>query len=796
MNDRIHIAIRGAVQGVGFRPFVYKLANELNLTGYVLNNSSGVFIEAEGDDLFLRNFLSRIETDKPKLSVITSLEYSFLDPVGYSKFEIKKSEEVDDVSTMILPDIAVCDDCLKEMLNPNDRRYLYSFINCTNCGPRFSIIESLPYDRPNTSMKIFKICDKCREEYENPSDRRFHAQPTACPECGPQLFLWDEKGNIISEKQSVLKQTVELFRHGKIIALKGLGGFQLIVDATNDDAVRELRKRKHREEKPFALMFPSIKSIIEVCEVSELEERVLSSIESPIVLLKKVSRMQHPVTSISEFVAPNNPYLGAMLPYTPLHHLLMKELNLPLVATSANLSEEPICIDELEALERLGGIADYYLVHNRPIVRHVDDSIVRVIMNRELVMRRARGYAPLPVMVSEKYSSLKEKTILAVGAHLKNTVALKKGNNIFISQHIGDLSTEESSNTFKKVIAGFKLLYNTEPDEIISDLHPEYISTKYAKHLSEKIEQVQHHYAHVAACRFENQVEGDALGVSWDGTGYGLDGTVWGGEFFLTDDVSYKHYAMFRSFKLPGGEKAIKEPRRSLTGILFEIAGVSFVNEFSDLIENKFTSAEIGILLNMLSKKINSPITSSTGRLFDAVSSLLGICDRTNYEGQAAMMLEFTADLVENGSYPFEIKEGNKFQLDADESLVQIIDWQLIIISIINDIRKDVKTSIITAKFHNTLAKVILEIAKKSEMKKVVLSGGCFQNALLTERTINLLQESNYKVYWHQRIPPNDGGISLGQIAAYMMLSTADSVGKYNHNYKTEKANQLTKEIS
>jgi hydrogenase maturation protein HypF len=771
---------------VGFRPFIYKLANELNLSGYVLNNSMGVFIEAEGNEPILRTFLSRIEADKPRLSVITSLEHSFLDPVGFSKFEIKKSEEVDDVSALILPDIALCDDCLKEMLNPNDRRYLYPFINCTNCGPRFSIIESLPYDRPNTSMKKFKMCDKCREEYENPSDRRFHAQPTACPECGPQLFLWDENGNVISEKQSALKRTVDLIHQGKIIALKGLGGFQLIVDATNDEAVRELRKRKHREEKPFALMFPSIESIRAKCEVSEIEERVLCSPESPIVLLRRKSKIGNLKSEISVTVAPNNPYLGVMLPYTPLHHLIINELNLPLVATSANLSEEPICIDELEALERLRGIADYYLVHNRPIVRHVDDSIVRVIMNRELVMRRARGYAPLPVIVSEKYSSLKEKTIFAVGGHLKNTVALKKGNNIFISQHIGDLSTEESSKTFKKVIVDFKLLYNAEPDEIISDLHPEYISTKYAKHLSKKIEQVQHHYAHVAACRFENQVEGEALGVSWDGTGYGLDGTVWGGEFFLTDDVSYKHYAAFRSFKLPGGEKAIKEPRRSLTGILFEIACVSFVNEFSDLIENKFTTPEIGIVLNMLSKKINSPITSSAGRLFDAVSSLLGICDRTNYEGQAAMMLEFTADLNERGYYTFEIKESEKI----------IIDWQPIIISIINDLRKDINSSVISTKFHNTLATVILEVVKKSGMSKVVLSGGCFQNALLTERTISLLQENNYKVYWHQRIPSNDGGISLGQIAAYMMLSTPDSVGKHNHSSKTEKENQLTKEIS
>lgn len=778
MNKRIYIAIRGVVQGVGFRPFIYKLANELDLKGYVLNNSTGVFIEVEGNETVLRNFLLRIETDKPKLSVITSLEHSFLDPIGCSKFEIRESEENKDVSALILPDIAVCDDCLKEMFDPMDRRYLYPFINCTNCGPRFSIINSLPYDRPNTSMKIFEMCDKCRDEYENPFNRRFHAQPTACPDCGPQLFLWDENGKILAVKHEALKQTAELILKGNIIALKGLGGFHLIADSTNDEVVNKLRKRKHREEKPLALMFPDFESIKELCEVSETEERVLKSPESPIILLKKVSGINNPVKRISESVAPRNPYLGVMLPYTPLHHLLMKELNIPIVATSANLSEEPICIDEYEALERLNGIADYFLVHNRPIVRHVDDSIVRVILNRELVMRRARGYAPLPVIVYEKYDSQKKKTLLAVGGHLKNTIALKKGNNIFISQHIGDLSTEESNKTFKKVISDFQLLYDVRADEIISDVHPEYISTKYAKDLGENLEQVQHHYAHIVACRFENQIEGEALGVSWDGTGYGNDGTVWGGEFFLTDDSSYKHFAQLRQFMLPGSEKAIKEPRRSLAGILFEIAGPTFINEFSDLLENKFGSADIGLITNMLLKKINSPFTSSVGRLFDAVSSLCDICDKSNYEGQAAMMLEFATRFDEAGVYPFNVFESDKL----------IIDWQPMVISIINDYRKDMDSSIIAAKFHNTLAMMILEIAKESGLNKVVLSGGCFQNAILTERTINLLQKNQYQVYWHQRVPPNDGGIALGQIAASLM--------KNNSSNKTEKEKQLSKEIS
>jgi len=383
----------------------------------------------------------------------------------------------------------------------------------------------------------------------------------------------------------------------------------------------------------------------------------------------------------------------------------------------------------------------------------------------------------LPITVSDKYNLQKEKPLLAVGGHLKNTVALKKGNNIFISQHIGDLSTQESNKTFKKVIEDFQLLYDVEPDEIICDLHPEYISTKHARILSSRIEQVQHHYAHIAACRFENQIEGEALGVSWDGTGYGLDGTVWGGEFFLTDDNSYEHFAQFKMFMLPGGEKAIKEPRRSLAGILFEIAGSSFVNEFSDILEDKFTQAEIGIVLNMLSKKINSPITSSAGRLFDAVSSLLGICDKSNYEGQAAMMLEFAEDKNESDIYPFNISE----------SKVLIVDWQPIIISIINDLRKDVNQSTISAKFHNTLTKVILEITKKSGLTKVVLSGGCFQNALLSERTIKLLRQNNFQAYWHQRIPPNDGGVSLGQIAASLI--------KNNFSNNIEKESQLTKEM-
>ena len=438
--------------------------------------------------------------------------------------------------------------------------------------------------------------------------------------------------------------------------------------------------------------------------------------------------------------------------------------------------EKPICIDENSALEKLKGIADYFLVHNRPIVRHVDDSIVRIVKNREMVLRRARGYAPLPIRLNDEQNKLSSENILAVGGHLKNTVALRKGNNIFISQHIGDLSTEEANKTFKKVIDDFLQLYDVNPNVVVRDMHPEYISSKYAVSLTEKVFSVQHHYAHIVACRLENQIDGDALGVSWDGTGYGLDKTVWGGEFFISSDYSFEHAAQFKKFKLPGGEKAIKEPRRSLAGLLFEISGISFVNEFSDLIEGKFNSAEAGLILNMLSKNINSPLTSSAGRIFDAVSSLLGICSKSSYEGQAAMLLEFKADWNEYGSYNFEIIEEEKL----------VINWQPVIIELINDLRKNLSVENIAAKFHNTLSNIILAVANHFNKKKIILSGGCFQNALLTERTIDLLQKEGCRVYWHQRIPPNDGCISLGQIAYYLMNNYTDK-NNPNHEFQTTK---------
>ncbi len=759
MNDRLKITVIGAVQGVGFRPFIYRLATQLGLKGYVLNSIPGVMIEVEGNKEKLNQFLLKIEQEKPVNAVVYSLEFSFLDPIGYQNFTIKESKQLKESSPIILPDIAVCPDCIQEMYDVHDRRYLYPFINCTNCGPRFSIIESMPYDRPGTSMKIFEMCDDCRREYQDPANRRFHAQPIACPKCGPQVELWDSGGKRVTIQYNAIEETTRRIQEGQIIAIKGLGGYQLLVDARNDKAVTNLRMRKHREEKPFALMLPSIDDIKRICIISNFEKRLLCSPESPIVLLRKRDSHSN-ISALSENIAPDNPYLGIMLPYTPIHHLLMNNLKIPIVATSGNLSEEPIAINESEALEKLGGITDFFLIHNRPIVRHVDDSIVRVIMGRELVLRRARGYAPLPIQFIPEDEKISEKypKYLAVGAHLKNTVAVGDKNTAVISQHIGDLSTEESFNAFERVIEDLQKLYKIKPDTIITDFHPDYLSTKYAEGRDENILYVQHHEAHIAACRAENQITGAALGISWDGTGYGWDKLIWGGEFFISDEKAIEHVGQFRRFPLPGGELAIKEPRRSAVGALYEIFG-NEIFRWNYLYQDTFSELDLPVLQKMLEKRLNCPLTSSVGRLFDAIASLLNICQKITYEGQAAMMLEYVADRESKQSYGFEIRENKLLN----------IDWQLIFNEILEDIKNNVSIGTISMKFHHTLAEIILNIAKYLGIVKVALSGGCFQNAILLESTITLLEQHGFRVYWHQRVPPNDGGISLGQIALARM---------------------------
>lgn len=761
---RLRVTLHGAVQGVGFRPFVYRLAREMSLPGWVVNSASGVFIEVEGPQHRLEQFLDALCREKPPRAFIQSLEHSYLDPVGYRTFEIRESDAAGKKSALVLPDIATCPDCLREVFDPTNRRYLYPFTNCTHCGPRYTIIEALPYDRANTSMKVFAMCPRCRHEYEHPEDRRFHAQPNACPECGPVLELWDAGGGTLARHHDALLRVADAIRDGRIVAIKGIGGFHLVVDARNEEAVRLLRRRKHREEKPFALMYRDLAAVEKVCEVSAAEARLLESPEAPIVLLRRRSGSAGAPNGFpAPSVAPNNPYLGVMLPYSPLHHMLVRELGFPIVATSGNLSDEPICIDEHEALRRLRGIADVFLVHNRPIVRHADDSIARLVSGRAMVLRRARGFAPLPVPLPERMTT-EADTILAVGAHLKNTVALVNGRNAFISQHIGDLETFEAYEAFKRVIADFERLYACRPAQVVCDLHPDYLSTQYARGADAGARGIQHHVAHVASCMAENDLDGELLGVAWDGTGYGTDGTIWGGEFFVLRDGTFVRAAHVRPFPLPGGDAAIKEPRRTALGILYEMMGESAFEQTGIASVAAFGPAERTLLRRALRQHINAPLTSSVGRLFDAVASLIGLRQHVRHEGQAAMELEFAiADLQTDEAYPFEVRSASE-----DGRSVLVIDWEPMIRRVLADVNAGTTGALIAARFHNMLVETVVTIAQSMALPRVVLSGGCFQNKYLSEHLIARLQRMGFRPYWHQRVPPNDGGIALGQ--AYAML--------------------------
>ena len=763
-TSRLKIAVRGAVQGVGFRPFVHRLAVELGLSGWVGNTGQGVFIEAEGPRASLEQFALRLRRDKPPRSFIQSLESWWLDAAGYTGFEIRFLQGAGLKTAIIMPDIATCPECLAEIFDPRNRRHLYPFTNCTNCGPRFSIVVSLPYDRANTSMKKFVMCPDCEQEYRDPANRRFHAQPNACPKCGPHLELWDAGGVVLATHHAALLRAAKIVRDGKILALKGIGGFQLVADARNDDALRRLRERKQREEKPFAVMYPSLETAAADCRVSELEARLLASPESPIVLLQRLAARP-------SLAAPGNPNLGVMLPYSPLHHLLMRELNFPVVATSGNLSDEPICIDEQEALHRLRNIADVFLAHNRPIVRHVDDSVARVVLGREQVLRRARGYAPLPVSLADGKPATAldaASPVLAVGAHLKNTVALAIGPQVFISQHIGDLETTQSYEAFVGVINDFERLYEADPRVIASDGHPGYLSTQFAKGLVDgkpgrRGVSVQHHVAHVLACAAENELAPPLLGVAWDGTGRGLDDTVWGGEFFLVTEKACERVAHLRQFRLPGGEKAVREPRRAMLGMLYEVFGEEALAGREAPPLQSFAAADLPALAGMLRTGVNSPLTSSVGRLFDAVAAFLGIRQVARFEGQAAMELEFSIGGIRTDeTYSFALEQ-------PGGGPMLVVDWRPMVKEILADVKGKVPVGLISAKFHNTLANVIVAVARRVGQPRLALSGGCFQNRYLVERVAARLETEGFLSYWHQHIPPNDGGIALGQIVAALM---------------------------
>jgi hydrogenase maturation protein HypF len=742
---RLKIQITGIVQGVGFRPFVFKLAEELGLKGYVLNNTSGVHIEVEGKKKKLGDFLVRVDKEKPDISKIFSLQHTFLEETGFKDFEIRESNKAGDKKVSLLPDIAVCDECLNDITDPKDRRFIYPFTNCTNCGPRFTIIENIPYDRKNTSMKNFQMCPSCDKEYRVPSYRRFHAQPNACHACGPWISLYDCESNLMCEKDNALERVVSLIRKGYIIAIKGLGGYHLICDAANEEAVVRLRQRKYREEKPMAVMFPDLKTLRAETQINMLEERAINSIEKPIVIVKKNSS-----TSLAASVSPDNITVGVFLPYTPLHHIILKKLKTPVVATSANMTDEPIVKDEKDAFARLTGIADHILTHNRDIVRRCDDSVIRIIADRQIPIRRSRGIAPVPVPMPFSF----KKPVLALGPYMNNTIALGIDDKVFLSQHIGDLDTPLAMEFYEETINDLLKLFSVKPEAVVSDMHPGYYSTKYGeKHYKDRLFKVQHHYAHILSCMIENYVPEDekVIGFAFDGTGYGSDGTIWGGEVLLASYTDFKRAFHLHPFKLPGGDRAVKEPSRTALSLLYE----TFGDRAGEIDFITLTGEERSFLLNMIQKDINSPVTTSMGRLFDGIASLISLQHKVSYHAQAAIALEQLAlKSEERDSYPFSIEKG-------------IIDQRPVIEMIIDDLKSEVPKETIAKKFHNTVVKIIVSTAellkKETGISYVALSGGVFQNSIILENTFNRLRERKFIPLIHQLVPPNDGGIALGQ---------------------------------
>ena len=746
MVRRVRIRYQGTVQGVGFRPHIYRLAKAHQLGGWVNNDPGGVTVEVEGEPEQVERFLKASVEQAPVLSRIKSVESREIEPQGEKGFVIRESERGDVVNTQVSPDSATCPDCLRELFDPKDRRYRYPFINCTNCGPRYTIIEQIPYDRPYTTMKIFKMCPECEREYHDPMDRRFHAQPNACPVCGPRLVLLDRQGREIPG--DAIQNAIKLLKEGKIIAVKSLGGYQLACDALNEQAVKTLRQRKIREDKPFALMAPDLESIEKYAFVSPAEKEVLLSPERPIVLLKK---RESPTLAPS--LAPNQKNWGFMLPYTPLHHLLLKESQMILVMTSGNLSDEPIAYKDEEAMNRLKNIADYFLTHNRPIYIRCDDSVVRVFEGKLYPIRRARGYVPRPL---ELHFSI-PNSVLAVGAQLKNTFALTKAGQVILSHHIGDLDNLETLRAFEEGIEHLKRIFEIEPELVVYDLHPDYLSTQYALSLDLPGLGVQHHYAHTASVMAEHNLEGPVIGVSFDGTGYGTDRAIWGGEFLIADYFGFERKAHLEYIPMPGGEKAIKEPWRMALVWLERIFGADF-RELPLEFLKRISQEKAELLLSATQKGINAPLTSSMGRLFDAMSALLNLRLEANYEGQPAIELEMLADEKEPGFYPFEF-----YSQDG----VLIIDPKEAIKKAVEELELGEERAKISARFHNGVCRMVIqvceELRRSSGINQVALSGGVFQNFWLLSKIKTWLEERGFEVFVHHQVPTNDGGISLGQ---------------------------------
>lgn len=755
------------MQGVGFRPFVYRLADELGLTGWVTNTTDGVVVEAEGGKDDLEVFLSRLEADAPPLSKITSIQSERLESAGYKDFTIRHSLAGADPTVLVAPDIATCHDCVRELFDPEDRRYRYPFINCTNCGPRYTILRSVPYDRPNTSMAQFTMCDLCQSEYDDPSDRRFHAQPNACYDCGPALALLDDRGSMTDSDP--LEEAVEKLQQGNILAVKGLGGYHLAVDPKDPEAVEKLRKRKGREEKPFALMVRDPATANLLCPLNEDARDILTSTESPIALLRR--RQSHEIR-ISTGVAPRSRYYGLMLPYTPLHHLLMDRFDL-LVMTSANLAEEPLCADNEEARQRLARIADVFLVHDRDIVLRCDDSIVRLdpvsTEKGPVVLRRARGFVPSPVDLP-----VEGDPVLALGPELKGTVCLTRGNRAFIGQHLGDLTNLQTLDFLREVVTHLMDILEVTPSLIARDLHPDYLTTGIAESVEDvpwspgtPVVAVQHHHAHILSTQADAGLTGSCVGIAMDGTGYGTDGTVWGGEILHVDGTRMDRKGHLRPVWMPGGEKAIEQPWRMAVSFLVEIVGDKEASRIALELFREIPEEDIKVIIGLCARRSHGVWTSSAGRLFDAVSALLGVCTHTRYEGQAAIELEVLTEEGLTDILPYSLNEGDGGSLEID--LMPAFE------AILVKRREGMPAPALAGMFHATLARAMADSAARIVEgiegigASIPLGGGVFQNELFCIMIARELEERSLSPVFHRNVPTNDGGISLGQ-AVYGLL--------------------------
>jgi hydrogenase maturation protein HypF len=759
--ERRSITVEGIVQGVGFRPFVYDLAKRLRLSGFVKNQTGRVLIEAEGSRTALDRFVRELRENAPPLARINSLSCQIQAIRGEDDFRIEPSDHDARSPIFISPDVASCPDCLAELFDPTDRHYRYAFLNCTNCGPRLTIICGAPYDRARTTMASFPMCADCAAEYNDPSDRRFHAQPAACPACGPQLSVCSASGEMV-ETSDPLAFFVDALRCGRIGALKGLGGFHLVCDAADESVVRELRRRKHRDEKPFAVMVPDVEAASQLCEIDDAERELLCSPRRPIVLLKK--RIGSLPASICQAVAPGNPRLGVMLPYTPLHYLLLEAFpERALVMTSGNRSDEPIAYEDADAFERLSGIADIFLVHNRPIHVRCDDSVTRIVDSRESPVRRSRGYAPQPVTLPRACT----RPLLAVGGQLKGVFALGRDRQAFLSHHLGDLDHWEAYRAFVRDVSLYEELFAVVPELIVHDLHPDYASTNYARQRATAAEipllGVQHHHAHVASCMAEHGLDEPVIGVSFDGTGYGTDGAIWGGEFLVADYRHFRRAAHLRYVGLPGGDSAVREPWRMAAAQLLD-AGLS-----TEALAARIDPTKLRTIATMLERRINTPLTSSAGRLFDAIASLIGVRDAVSYEGQAAIELEWLAsDVPPDGAYPFDLLTTNSGDEVGDHATHEI-DTRPLVRAVGADAQSGIDPRRIARRFHSTIVEIIAStcaaIRRETQIESVVLSGGVFMNALIAAESATRLSADGFRVDRHVLVPPNDGGLCLGQLA-------------------------------